>query len=103
MVCTTWRTRAVSPEQAGRMMNTWGKLEAKMAEDSSIERLCWYINADDSGGFTVVKAVDVEAATAFQLETSVALGEFLEFDSRIVLDMDTAMPAILAGMEHVNS
>jgi hypothetical protein len=40
---------------------------------------------------------------AFQLETSLALGEFLELDSRPVLDLDTAMPAIMNAMERIKS
>jgi hypothetical protein len=43
------------------------------------------------------------SAAALNLETALALGEFLELDSRIVLDMETAMPAILKGVEHINS
>jgi len=84
------------------MMQTWGKLEAKMAEDASSERLCWYIAADGSSGVTVSKVSDPEAAAAVELETSLALGEFLDIDSKIVLDLDTAMPAILKGLEHIN-
>jgi hypothetical protein len=29
------------------------------------------------------------------------LGEFLDFDSRIVLDLDSAMPAITGAMEYL--
>jgi hypothetical protein len=31
------------------------------------------------------------------------LSEFLELDSKIVLDLDAAMPAILKGIERINS
>jgi len=51
---------------------------------------------------TVTKSIDVEAANAYELETSLALSEFLEMDSRIVLDLDAAMPAILKGMAYAN-
>ena len=84
------------------MMDTWGKIEASMAENPAVERVCWYINADGSGGMTVAKALDPDAASAFELETGLALGEFLEFDSKIVLDLDAAMPAILKGVEYGN-
>lgn len=103
LLCTTWKARPLSPEQSDRMMQTWGKIEANMAENPSVERACWYIYSDGSGGMTVVKAVDVEAATAFELETSLALGEFLEMESKVVLDLDTAMPAILKGMEYIQA
>jgi hypothetical protein len=85
------------------MMAIWGKLEASMAENSSVDRLCWYIHSDGSGGITVAKALDVEAATAFELETCLALSEFMELDTNVVLDLDTAMPAILAGMERASA
>lgn len=101
-VCTTWKARPLSPEQGQRMMEIWGKTEAREAENPSSERICWFINADGSGGMTVSKFVDAEAAIAAGLETSLALSEFIELDSRIVLDLDEAMPAILKGMEYAN-
>lgn len=103
LVCTAWKARQLSADQANRMMERWGKIEAAQAENASIERVCWYIFGDGSGGFTVNKATDVDAANAFGLEVSLALGEFLELDSKIVLDLDSAMPAILKGIERVNS
>ena len=103
LVCTTWKARPLAPEQSQRMMETWGKIEASMAESSSVERVCWYINTDGSGGLTVVKAIDVEASSAFELETSLALQEFLEMESKIVLDLDTAMAPILKAMEYLPS
>ncbi len=102
LVYTSWKARPLTPEQARRMMQTWGKVEAAQAENPSVERVCWYLFGDGTGGFTVNKATDVDAATAFGLEISLALGEFLELDSRIVLDMDSAMPAILKGLEYDN-
>jgi len=102
LVCTSWKARPLTPERANRMMEVWGKVEAALAESADMERLCWYIFADGSGGFTVSKAASTEAATAFELEIALALSEFLELESKLVLDLDTAMPAILKGMEHVN-
>jgi hypothetical protein len=103
LICTTWKSRQLSADQANRMMDRWGKVEASQAENPSVERVCWYIFGDGSGGFTVNKANDVDAATAFGLELSLALSEFLELDSKIVLDLDSAMPAILKGVERINS
>ena len=99
-VCTTWKGRQLSPDQSQRMMDTWAKTEAKEAEVGGSERVCWFISADGSGGVTVSKVLDAAAATATMLEVSLALGEFLELDSRIVLDLDEAMPAITAGMTY---
>jgi hypothetical protein len=84
------------------MMGVWAKIEAAQAENPSVERVCWYITTDGTGGFTVDKVNDVEAATAFGLELSLALSEFLDLKSDIVLDLETAMPAIERGMERVN-
>jgi hypothetical protein len=103
LVCTTWKARPLTREQANRMMQVWGKLEAIAAENPSVERLCWYIFSDASGGVTVSRYTDPDAAAAIELSTTLALGEFLEFDSRTVLDLETAMPAILKGLEHINS
>jgi len=99
---TTWKARALSPEQAGRMMDTWGKIEAAQAENPNLERMCWYLAVDGSCGVTVVKANDVDAANAWGLEVSLALGEFLEMDTKTVLDLESAMPAILKGFEYGN-
>ena len=102
LIMTTWKQRPLTPGQANRLMDVWGKVEAETAENPGVERLCWYVSVDGSCGVTVVRAVDPEAAAAYELATSLALGEFLEFDAKIVLDLDAAMPAILKGMEYVN-
>lgn len=103
LLCTTWKARPLSPEASERMMNTWGKIEADMAANPNIERLCWYINADGSGGLTVADVADQETADTLGLETALALGEFLELDTRPVHDLETAMPAILRAMERTKS
>ncbi|HUP74665.1 MAG TPA: hypothetical protein VM282_16595 [Acidimicrobiales bacterium] len=103
LIGTTWKARPLSREQTSRMMTVWGKIEADMAANPGIERLCWYITADASAGVTVVRAVDADAATAYGLEIAIALGEFLEIDSRPVLDLESAMPAILAGIERTTA
>jgi hypothetical protein len=84
------------------MMQIWGKLEAAQANNPAVERLCWFIFGDGSGGLTVIKAIDVDAANAWGLEVTLALSEFLEFESHVVLDMDAAMPAILNAIGHAN-
>jgi hypothetical protein len=85
------------------MMDTWGKLEAEQAEHPEIERLCWYLYGDGSGGLTVTRVGDdAAAAHAYGLETALALSEFLELDTRVVHDMDSAMPAIAAAVARMN-
>lgn len=102
-VLTSWKSRPLSAEQASRMMTIWGKVEADMASNAAVERVCWFIYSDGTGGLTVVKANDPDAATALGLETSLALSEFLEFESRIVMDLESAMPAIVGGMERATA
>lgn len=81
------------------MMAVWAKIEADTAGNPSVERLCWFVTTDGGAGFTVSRATDPDAAATFNLEISLALGEFLELESRPVLDLEAAMPAILAGVE----
>jgi hypothetical protein len=84
-------------------MAIWGKIETDQAQNPSIERVCWYMFGDGSGGFTVNKVLDIEAANAFGLEISLALGDFLELDSKIVLDLESAFPAIQKAVERLNA
>ena len=103
IIATTWKSRPISPEQFNRLMTVWGKLEEKIAKDKSSERLCWYLNADGSGGVTVDRVDDETTAAALQLELGLSLGEFIDIDSKIVLDMDSAMPSIIAAQGLANS
>ena len=98
---TTWKSRPLSPEQFNRLMVVWGKLEERAAADPSTERLCWYSYSDGSGGITVDEVSDVDAALALGLEQSLSLGEFIEFDTKIGLDLHAALPLIMKAQEHV--
>jgi hypothetical protein len=100
---TTWKNRPLTPEQTNRMMATWGRQEATAATDTSSERVCWYMNVDGTGGVTVVKVNDADAAMAVGLSQALALGEFLELSSTVVLDLDQAMPSIMKGVEEINT
>ena len=101
--CMTWKQRPITREQDERMMAVWGKLEADLAENPNVERVCWFIYSDGSGGVTVTRSLDPDAAAAFELEVSLALAEFLEIHSRTVLDLDAAMPAILKAIDRANA
>jgi len=92
---TTWKSRALGPEQFERLMTVWGKLEERSASDQSAERVCWFEYSDGSGGVTIDKVEDVDAAMALALEQSLTLGEFIELDAKIGLDLETALPLIL--------
>ena len=102
LLCTTWKARPLSPEATQRMMAVWGKIEADEAANPNTERLCWYLYGDGSGGFTVSRVSDDAPTNALGLETTLALGEFLEFDVRPVHDLESAMPAIAAAIERMN-
>lgn len=103
IACMTWKMRPLTPEQDKRMLDVWGKLEAAMAENASLERQCWYLYSDGAGGMTVMKVHDPDAFVVFQAEVCLALGEFVEFDSHLGLDLETAMPAILRASERVSA
>ncbi len=98
LIGTTWKSRPLTPDQNDRMMAVWGQIEADMATNPSVERVCWFITADGTAGVTVSRAVDADAAMAMTLEISLALGEFIEIDTRPVLDLDSAMPAIMQAI-----
>ncbi len=102
-IYSAWKSRPFTTDQSDRLMEIWGKIEADMAANPNLERVCWFMFGDGSGGFQVVKAHDVDAAGAFGLELSLAMAEFLEFDSKIVLDLDAAMPAILKAVERTKA
>jgi hypothetical protein len=103
LVCTTWKARPLSPEQFDRLMAVWGKLESEQDAHADVARVCWYIYSDGSGGFTVADVEDEAAAHAWGLESALALGEFLELESRTVLDLESALPAIAAATERVKT
>jgi hypothetical protein len=102
LMCTTWKARPLSPEQTNRMMAIWGKLEAEADSHPDTERVCWYMYGDGSGGITIADFKDPDAAQAWGVEQALALGEFLELESRPVLDLEHAMPAITAAIERMN-
>ena len=97
---TTWKSRPLSPEQFDRLMTLWGKLEERAASDSSSERIGWFQFSDGSGGVTIDKVKDVEAALALGLEQSLTLGEFIELDTKVGMDLDAALPLILKSQEN---
>ena len=97
---TTWKSRPLSPAQVDRLMTVWGKLEERTAADSSGERVCWFQFSDGSGGVTIDKVKDVEAALSLGLEQSLTLGEFLELDTKIGLDLESSLPVIIKAQEN---
>ena len=103
LICTSWKARPLTVEQTNRLMEVWSKIEADTAENTSVERVCWYMFGDGSGGFTVNKVNDTDAANAFGLEISLALGDFIDVDSKIVLDLDSALPAITKAVARLNT
>ncbi len=100
---TTWKTRPLGPDQFNRLMTVWGKLEERAAADSSSERICWFSYSDGSGGLTIDKVADLDAALALGLEHSLSLGEFIELDTKIGVDLDTALPLIIKAQENTNA
>jgi hypothetical protein len=99
LVMTTWKTRPLTAEQTERMLGVWGKLEADLAARTDTERVCLYFNVAGTGGCMVHKFNDPASAGAFAFEGYLAMGEFIEVETTQVLDLDAAMPAILAAVE----
>ena len=94
LMLTTWKSRPISPEQLTRMMGVWGQMEADMANaPGDFERLAWYQRADGTGGLTITRASNPEAMTTYFFKYFVLLGEFLEFDSTPLVDMEQVMVA----------
>lgn len=103
LISTTWKTRPLSKAQTATMMERWAKVEAATAADSSSERVSFYMNADGSGGSTVVRVKDEGAAAAHGLEMALAMWEFIETESKVVLELDDALPAIMRAVERINA
>lgn len=102
LVCTTWKSRPLLPDQTNRMMEAWAKTQAREAESAEAEQLCWYISADGRSGVTVSRVSDTDAGAALLLETCLALGEFIEIESKVVLDLESALAPINAAVAYVN-
>ncbi len=94
LMLTSWKNRAISPEQFDRMMSIWGQMEADLATDSSSERLCWYTYADATGGMTVQRLSDPDAAVLLGHKWTAALSEFLDIETKVVLTLEDALPGI---------
>ncbi len=102
LICTTWKVRPLSPEQLNRMMAVWAQIEQEQDAHPGIERVCWYMYGDGSGGFNIDRVTGDAATETWGLQQMLALGEFLEFDSRQVHDLESVMPALTAAMERIN-
>lgn len=102
LMCTTWKNRPLSQEQTTRMMDIWGKVEADVAERPGMNRLCWFAFGDGSGGFSVSEVANDDDA-AFLFEVVGALSEFLEFEVKPVVDLESVMPLTAAIMERTGA
>ena len=99
LICTTWKTRPLNAAQTSQFMERWGKIEADMEASPSIERIGFYMFGDGSGGLAISK-VD-EAGLMLSLELGLALGEFVESDMRVIVDMESAAGAIANAVARV--
>jgi hypothetical protein len=98
LMLNTWKTRPLSPEQTKRMMAIWGAQLERHAKDPVWNELFFCLHADGSGGASLVEASDGDAANQRGLQLCIELGEFLEIETKVVLNQEQAMPAILASM-----
>jgi hypothetical protein len=100
---TTFRPRPRTPEQIERMLAVWSKLEADVAARTDLERRFLYFDVSGSSGVEVAEVSDPDTALPFVYEAHVALSEFIDFETRPVLELDDAMPAILAAAERTQA
>jgi hypothetical protein len=96
---TTFRPRPMTPEQFQRMLVVWTKIEADVAARTDLERRFLYFDVSGSSGVEVSELSDPDAALPFVYEAHVALSEFIDFETRPVLELEEAMPAVLAAAE----
>ena len=94
----SWKVRPMDAVTTNRMMTTWGAFETSLGAHESINRVGWWTYADGTGGFSVLEVTDADAGLAFVLESSVALGEFLDIECRPLLALEAAMGPIVTGV-----
>jgi hypothetical protein len=102
-VAFNWKTRPLSPEQTTRMMRVWASMQAAEASMTHTEQVCQFFRADGSGGFSVSRIIEADAAAAFSLEWTLAMTEFLEMESTIVTTLDEALPSIMKAVERMTT
>ena len=78
-----------SPEAAKALMKRFGEVGATPGE------VAHYVFADGSGGVVIAEADDAKVLH----EAALAYSEWLEFDTQIVLNLDDALPGILASLD----
>lgn len=82
-------------------MDIWGKIEADVAQRPGTNRLCWYAYGDGSGGFFVSEIANDDDA-AFLFEVVGALAEFVEFEIKPVVGLESTMALAAAVMERTS-
>jgi len=76
-----WRSRPINPDQFNRLMNVWRSLRRSWPRTRAA-RGSVGISSRRSGGVTIDRVDDQDAAAALQLELGLSLGEFIDIDSK---------------------
>lgn len=78
-----------TPESVGELMKRFGEMGKSPGE------LAHYVFADGSGGLVVSDNDDAKQIHA----TALAYAQWLDFDTRVVLSIDDAIPGILEALQ----
>ena len=103
LYCLRFKFRPISDEQLGRMMTINAKVEEDLAASPLVSRVALYMDLDGRSGIDILDVVGTEEAVQFLLEMNATLAEFIEIDTRPVLALESAMPALMRAMERTAS
>jgi hypothetical protein len=96
LLMTTWKVRSITPEASKRMMAVWSRQLELNAKDPVWKELWVYFYTDGSGGVNLIETPNTEVAAQRGLQIAMELTEFLEMETKPVLSLEQAMPAIVA-------
>jgi hypothetical protein len=103
LILTTWKSRPLTPEQSKRMMAVWGTQLESHATNPVWNELFWVMSADGSSGASLTEAADPDVAARRSLQICLELGEFVDIETKVVVDQSHAMAPILAAMATVGA
>ena len=87
---TTYKfSGAQTPEAAGELMKRFGEMGKAPGE------LAHYVFADGSGGVVIADTDDPKSIHS----TALAYAQWLDFDTKVVLTVDDAVPGILEAIQ----
>ena len=90
LLVTTYKTVGSRTQDAAKdLMKRFGEIGATPGE------VAHYVFADGSGGIVIAETDDAKVVH----DAALAYAEWLEFDTKIVLKLDDALPGIMAALQ----